>query len=112
MPTVVVQSSAMRTRVVVGDGRPVIRRLDEAYALQRLEEVIRAVAEDALNPYLSDELPWHDDVLFQDDLGKAVRAIAETANGLLAERLADLLDSAPPQLAGRLASAPRWSDQA
>jgi hypothetical protein len=90
----------------------VIRGLDAAYARQRIEEVIRAVAEDALVPCRVDVLPWHDEAHFEDDLHDAVVEIAATANALLAERLSDLMESAPPALAGRLAAAPRLADLA
>jgi len=92
--------------------RSVTRILEAAYARQRLEEVVRAVAEDALNPSRSDVLPWHDEAQFEDDLDRAVREIAAAANVLLATRLADLIESAPPRLAGRLASVPRWHEHA
>ena len=39
--------------------------LRAAYARERLEEVIRAVAEDALSPSQSDILPWHDESLLR-----------------------------------------------
>jgi hypothetical protein len=94
------------------DAHEVIRGLEAAYARQRIEEVIRAVAEDALIPCRVDVPPWHDEAQFKDDLRDAVVEIAETANALLAERLSDLLDSAPPALAGRLAAAPRHADLA
>jgi hypothetical protein len=90
----------------------VTRILEAAYAQARLEDVIRAVVEDALDPCRSDVLPWHDEAQFKDDLDRAVREIAAAANVLLAARLADLIESAPPRVAGRLASAPRWPEQA
>lgn len=83
------------------------RSLSAAYARVRLEEVIRAVAEDALNPSRSDLL-WHDESRFEDTLRDAVEEIAQAATGLLAVRLTDLMDTAPPRLAGRLAAVPRW----
>lgn len=106
MPTVATE----RARISVSDGREVTRSLQSAYARERIEEVIRAVAEDALIPCRVDVLPWHDEALFEDDLREAIREIADAANGLLAERLTNLLESAPPGLVGRLASAPRFSD--
>jgi hypothetical protein len=90
----------------------VTRILEAAYAQARLEDVIRAVVEDALDPCRSDVLPWHDEAQFKDDLDRAVREIAAAANVLLAARLAGLIESAPPRVAGRLASAPRWPEQA
>ena len=112
MPTVTARSSGTRAPLSVADSHEVIRGLDAAYARQRIEEVIRAVAEDALVPCRVDVLPWHDEASFEDDLRDAVKEIAETANALLVERLSDLLDSAPPALAGRLAAAPRLADLA
>jgi len=112
MPTLVGPSSGTGTRVAGSDSRNVTRILGAAYARERLEDVIKAVAEDALNPGRSDVLPWHDEAGFEDDLDKAVREIADAANMLLAERLTDLLDSAPPRVVGRLASVQRWSEQA
>jgi hypothetical protein len=90
----------------------VTRILEAAYARERLEDVIRAVAEDALNAGRHDVLPWHDEASFSDDLDRAIHDIAAAANVLLAERIADLIDSAPPRVVGRLASVPRWPEQA
>ena len=113
MPTLVRQSSSTATIINrVGDASAVVRGLNGAYSRERLEEVIRAIAEDALSPTPIDILPWHDETRFEDDLRAAVREITDATNGLLAERLTDLLESAPPRLMGRLASAPRFSDQA
>ncbi len=88
------------------------RILEAAYARERLEDVIRALAEDVLNPGRNDTLPWHDEASFGDDLDRAIREIAADANVLLAQRLTDLIESAPPRVAGRLASVPRWPEQA
>jgi hypothetical protein len=112
MPTVVSHSSGSGFRIVPSDGRPVTRILEAAYARERLEDVIRAVAEDALNPGRDDRLPWRDEAAFGDDLDRAINDIAAAANLLLAERLTDLIESAPPRVAGRLASVPRWPEQA
>jgi hypothetical protein len=90
----------------------VARGLRAAYARERLEEVIRAIAEDALSPSHTDSLPWHDETLFEADLRAAVSDVTEATTILLVRRLTDVLDSAPPKLAGRLAAAPRFSDQA
>jgi hypothetical protein len=100
------------TRAVrpAGDDLKVTRSLDAAYARARIEEVVRAVAEDALGPVQVDVVPWREETPFETDLRDAVREIADTANGLLAERLASLLETAPPGLAGRLASARGFSD--
>ena len=113
MPTLVRQSSGTATIITrVGDASAVVRGLNVAYSRERLEEVIRAIAEDALSPTPIDILPWHDETRFEDDLRAAVREITDATNGLLTERLTDLLESAPPRLMDRLATAPRFSDQA
>jgi hypothetical protein len=112
MPTVAGPSSGMGARIPTSDGRPLTRILEAAYARERLEEVIRAVAEDALHRGRSEVLPWHDEAAFADDLDRAIREIAAAANVLLAARLADLIESAPPRVAERLASVPRWHEQA
>ena len=64
------------------------------------------------SPYRPDVLPWHDEADFDAELDRAVRDIAATANLLLAERLTDLLATAPPSVVGRLASVPRWREHA
>jgi len=97
-------------RISAGEASEVRRNLQAAYARDRIEEVIRAVVEDALSPSRVDVLPWHDEIRFGDDLQRAIHEIADSTNRELAERLADLLESAPPALAGRLAAAPRFSD--
>ena len=86
------------------------RGLQAAYARARLEEAIRAIAEDALDPGRADNPPWSDDARFEHDLRAVIVEIAESANDQLAERLIDLLDGAPPRLVARLASAPRFHD--
>ena len=88
------------------------RGLRAAYARERLEEVIRAIAEDALSPSHTDTLPWRDETLFEADLRAAVTEVTEATTVLLFRRLTDVMDSAPPTLVGRLAAAPRFSDQA
>ena len=90
----------------------VARGLRAAYARERLEEVIRAIAEDALSPSQSDVLPWRDESLFEADLRAAVADVTEATTVLLVRRLTDVMDSAPPTLVGRLAAAPRFADQA
>lgn len=112
MPTVITRTSGAEARISAADGGDVARSLHAAYARQRIEEVIRAVAEDALIPCRVGVLPWHDETRFEDDLREAVQEIADAANAKLAECLTDLLDSAPPRLAGRLAAAPRFHDLA
>jgi hypothetical protein len=110
MPAVITGSSATTVRISVGEASEVTRNLHAAYSRERIEEVIRAVVEDALSPSRVDVLPWHDEIRFGDDLQRAIQEIADSTNRELAERLADLLESAPPALAGRLAAAPRFSD--
>ena len=111
MPTLVGSSPGSGTRAATTESGSVARLLVTVYARERLEDAIRAVAEDALSPR-PDVLPWHGDAAFDDDLDKAVRDIAASANLLLAERLEDLLASAPPSLVGRMSSVPRWPEQA
>ena len=110
MPTVITRSSVTAIRISAGEASEVTRNLHAAYSRERIEEVIRAVVEDALSPSRIDVLPWHDDARFGDDLERAIHEIADSTNRQLAERIADLLESAPPALAGRLAAAPRFSD--
>jgi len=112
MPTLVGSSPGSGTRAASTESGSVARLLVTVYARERLEDAIRAVAEDALVPSRPDVLPWHDDAAFDDDLDKAVRDIAASANLLLAERLEDLLASAPPRVVGRMSSVPRWPEQA
>jgi len=109
MPTMTTRS-VTAVRISVGEAPQITRGLHAAYARERIEEVIRAVVEDALMPCPADVVPWHDEVRFGDDLQRAIHEIAEMTNDRLAERLTDLLESAPPVLAGRLAAAPRFSD--
>ena len=94
------------------DHASVARGLDAAYARQRLEEVIRGIAEDALSPSDTDLLPWREESLFEADLRAAVAEVAEATTVLLVGRLTDVMDAAPPRLVGRLAAAPRFSDHA
>ena len=112
MPTLVGPSQATATHDAPIDARAVTRLLVAVYARERVEEAIRAIAEDALSPGRPDLLSWHDEAGFDDDLGKAVRDIAASANLMLAERLEGLLASAPPSVVGRMTSAPRWPEQA
>ena len=111
MPTLVKQSSGGGGRIAVDPGSPVKRDLKAVYAHERIEEVIRAVVEDALSPSLPDVLPWHDEVHFETDLRDTIREITESTDRLLAERLTRLLEGASPALVGRIASAPRFSDR-
>ena len=110
MPTVITRASATAVRISAGDPSEVSRNLQAAYARDRIEEVIRAVVEDALSPSRVDVLPWHDEVRFERDLHRIIEDVTDSADRQLAERLAELVDSAPPVLAGRLAAAPRFSD--
>jgi hypothetical protein len=110
MPTVLTRSSVTAVRISAGEASEVRRSLQAAYSRERIEEVIRAVVEDALSPSRVDVLPWHDEVPFERDLHLVIQEIADTADRQLAERLTDLLESAPPTLADRLAAAPRFSD--
>jgi hypothetical protein len=81
------------------------------YARERIEDAIRAVAEDAISPSRPD-LPWHAESGFDDALAAAVRDIAASTNVLLIERLEALLETAPPSVRGRMSSVPRWPEQA
>jgi hypothetical protein len=93
------------------DVRAVPRALYAAYARERLAEVIRAIAEDALNPNPTDVMPWHDEAEFDADLRRAVDEITEATTVMLTSALADLLETAPPRLVGRLATTPRFVDR-
>jgi hypothetical protein len=110
MPTYLGQSSGDAVRFPVVRGQTVARDLHAAFARERIEEVLRAVAEDAFSPGLAETPPWHDESAFTHDLLAAIHEIADTADRLLAERLTNLLEAAPPDLAGRLGAAPRFSD--
>jgi hypothetical protein len=110
MPTLTRRSPGAEALVRAVDGHKVTRSLHTAYSRERIEEVIRAVAEDALIPSRVDVVPWHDETRFENELREAVREIADAANGLLAERLKTLLETAPSGLTDRLASAQRFSD--
>ena len=112
MPTLVGPSQATAAHDAPIDAHAVTRLLVAVYARERVEDAIRAVAEDALSPGRADLLSWPDEAGFDDDLGNAVRDIAASANLLLAERLADLIANAPPGVVGRLTSVPRWPEQA
>ena len=93
-----------------GEGTAVARGLDAAFARARLEDVIRAIAEDALDPGHTDSPTWRDDAVFEGDLRAIALEIAESANDQLIERLTDLLDGAPPRLVARLTAGPRFLD--
>ena len=86
MPTVITRSSVTAVRISAGEASEVTRSLHAAYARERIEEVIRAVVEDALSPSRVDVLPWHDEIRFEDDLtGRSrrspTRPIASWRNG-------------------------------
>jgi hypothetical protein len=105
----IIQSSGLRARDPLTDPQVIERSLDAAYARQRIQEIVRAVLEDALSPARLDTVqPWHDYAAFEAELVEAVRDITDTTTDLVAERLAMLLETAPPRLAGRLAAAPRF----
>lgn len=110
MPTLTRGSSGAEAPILAVDGHKVTRSLHSAYARERIEEVIRAVAEDALIPSHVDVVPWHDEAHFEDELREAVREIAATANRQLAERLMSLLETAPTGVTDRMASARGFSD--
>ena len=96
----------------MSDAREIERSLQAAYARQRIEEVIRAILEDALSPSRMDVPPWHDDAVFEAEIARAVTEMTDDTTDLVAEHLAMLLETAPPRLAMRLAAAPRFVDQA
>ena len=112
MPTVVGPSPGTGTRVTAAGGVTVSRMLVTVYARERLEDAIRAVAEDAISHDRPEGSPWHADAEFDDELGAAVRDIASAANLQLIEKLELLLESAPPSVRGRMSSVPRWPEQA
>ena len=113
MPTMIIHSSGQRARHPLTDPQAIDRSLHAAYARQRIEEIVRAVLEDALSPARFDVVqPWHDDAAFEAELVAAVRDITDATTDLVAESLAMLLETAPPRLAGRLAAAPRFMDHA
>ena len=111
MPALVGPSSARVMTTPTVDTRAVPRALYAAYARERLAEVIRAVAEDALSPNPTGVLPWRDEAGFEADLRQAVDEITEATTVLLAGALSDLLENAPPRLVGRLAATPRFADR-
>jgi hypothetical protein len=110
MPALVGQSSGRVTTTPTIDARAVPRALHAAYARERLAEVIRAIAEDALSPDLTDDLPWRQEAVFDADLRRAVDEIAQATTLLLTDALSDLLQTAPPGLAGRLTATARFVD--
>ena len=93
------------------DPQAIDRSLRAAYARQRVDELVRAILEDALSPGRLDVQSWHDDAAFEAELAEAVRDITDATTDLLAESLAMLLETAPPRLAGRLAGAPQFMDR-
>ena len=113
MPTIIVHPSGPRARSPITDSQVIARSLHAAYARQRIEEIVRAVLEDALSPARLDMVqPWQDDATFEAELVEAVRDVTDATTDLVAARLAMLLETAPPRLAGRLAAAPRSMDHA
>ncbi len=112
MPTLTGPSSELGARGTYDEVRAVTRILAAAYARERIEDAVRAVAEDALNPGRSDALPWRDEAAFDAELDAVVREIAAATTVLLTSRLTSLLETAPPRVVERLAAAQRWQDQA
>jgi len=112
MPTSTIHSPGARASIPASDARVIERNLRSAYARQRIEEIVRAILEDALCPAGTDVPPWHGDALFEAELVRAVTDIGGQTTDLLAEHLAMLLETAPPRLGVRLAAAPRFVDQA
>jgi hypothetical protein len=111
MPALVGQPSGRATTTSAVDLVAVSRSLDAAYARERLADVIRAIAEDALNPNPIGVPPWRDEPGFDAGLRWAVDEITESTTVLLASALADLLETASPRLIGRLASTTRFADR-
>jgi hypothetical protein len=104
MPALVGQSSSRATTTSAVGSLAVSRGLYAAYARERVAEVIRAIAEDALNPNPIGVPPWRDELGFDADLRRAVDEITEATTVLLTGALSDLLETASPRLIGRLAS--------
>jgi hypothetical protein len=109
MPTLTRGSSETEMTVTRDEDR-IRRSMHGAYARERIEEVIRAVAEDSLIPGRIDAMPWHDESRFEAELREAVREVADVADTLLEARLAGMLGTAPSRLTHRLASARGFSD--
>ena len=107
MPTYAGRVSGAAVRFPVDRHPAVAHDLQAAYAHERIEEVIRAVAEDALSPGLDGAPPWRDEIDFSDELLTAIQEVTDAADRLLAERLTELLATAPPNLVGRLGTASR-----
>jgi hypothetical protein len=112
MPTLMVHSSGPHGLIPASDARAIERSLRDAYARQRIEEILRAVLEDALSPARLEVPPWHDDAVFEAEFARAVTEMADETTDLVAEHLAILLETAPPRLAVRLAAASRFVDHA
>ena len=112
MPTMIIHSSGLRARSPITDPQAIDRSLHSAYARPRIEEAVRAILEDALDPSMVDVPPWHDDAAFEAELAEAVREITDATTDLVAESLAMLLETCPPRLAVRLAATPRFRDHA
>ena len=112
MPTLIVHSAGLRARIPASDMRAIERSLQAAYTRERIEELVRGILEDALSPARLDVPPWHDETAFEAEFTQAVAAITDATTDLVAEHLATLLETAPPKLAVRLATAPRFMDHA
>ncbi len=81
------------------------------YARERLEDAIRAVAEDVMSPSRPTSSRGTHETAFDDDLDRVLRDIAASAYLLLAERLR----TSSPRAAERGRtdpSTPRWPEQA
>jgi len=102
---------ARHDSIDLGDALAIGRRLRAAYGRERLEEVLLAVAEDALNPHQSDLLSWHDEGRFEVDLRDAIREVTDATIVVLTERLDELISSAPPRVVGRMSSQAAYSDR-
>ena len=112
MPTLAGPSPGTGARVTATTGVSVSRMLVTVYGRERLEDAIRAVAEDVISHDRQDGLPFHADARFDDELDAAVRDIAAAVNLQLIEKLEILLETAPPSVRGRMSSVPRWPEQA
>jgi len=102
---------AARGTITIADALAIGRRLRAAYARERLEEVLNAVAEDAFNPHQADLVSWHDEARFEIELREAVREVTDATITVLTERLEELIASAPPRVVGRMSAQPHYSDR-
>jgi len=112
MSSLIVQTSSTTVAGRSIDPRAAARLLSSAYARARIADVILAAAEDALDPGRSDPRPWAGEPAFEADLLRAVDEIAAAADSLLAERLTELIATAPPLVVRRLAAVRPWPEHA